>query len=133
MVAVVDKRFAKELEGFTPQPDSTATITMTSYKPHEVAYKAKASTEQLAVFSEIYYQPGWKAFVDGKETPHFRADWTLRAMRVPAGDHQIVFKFIPDQYIMATQVASVSSLLIMLLLLGAIGYSVWTTLKERKQ
>ena len=133
MVAVVDKRFAKELEGFTPQPDSTATITMTSYKPHEVAYKAKGSTEQLAVFSEIYYQPGWKAFVDGKETPHFRADWTLRAMRVPAGDHQIVFKFIPDQYIMATQVASVSSLLIMLLLLGAIGYSVWTTLNARKQ
>jgi hypothetical protein len=133
MVAVVDKRFAKELEGFTPQPDSAATITMTSYKPHEVAYKAKGSTEQLAVFSEIYYQPGWKAFVDGKETPHFRADWTLRAMRVPAGDHQIVFKFIPDQYIMATQVASVSSLLIMLLLLGAIGYSVWTTLNARKQ
>lgn len=133
MVAVVDKRFAKELEGFTPQPDSTATITMTSYKPHEVAYKAKASTEQLAVFSEIYYQPGWKAFVDGKETPHFRADWTLRAMRVPSGDHQIVFKFIPDQYIMATQVASVSSLLIMLLLLGAICYSVWSTLKAGKQ
>ena len=106
---------------------------MTSYKPHEVAYKAKGSTEQLAVFSEIYYQPGWKAFVDGKETPHFRADWTLRAMRVPAGDHQIVFKFIPDQYIMATQVASVSSLLILLLLAGAIAWSVWNTLKKDKE
>ena len=71
--------------------------------------------------------------MDGKETPHFRADWTLRALRVPAGEHQIVFRFEPDNYIMATQVASVSSLLILLLLAGAIAWSVWNTLKKEKE
>lgn len=133
MVAVVDKRFAADLEGFTPQPDSTATIALTDYKPNVVTYQSNTKTEQLAIFSEIYYQPGWKAFVDGKETPHFRADWTLRALRVPAGEHQIVFRFEPDNYIMATQIASVSSLLILLLLAGAIAWSVWNTLKKEKE
>ncbi len=72
--AVVDKRFAKDLEGFTPQVDSTATIVLEKYRPNRLTYKTKASSEQLAVFSEIYY-PGWKVTIDGKEATHFRADW----------------------------------------------------------
>jgi len=129
--AVVDKRFANDLKGFVPQKDSTAFIEMTSYKPNVVTYKSKASSEQLAVFSEIYYQPGWKALVDGKLMPHFRADWTLRAMRIPAGEHQIVFKFIPDGYNRAYNIAYYGGILVLLLFAGAIVYSVGIFWKQK--
>lgn len=129
--AVVDKRFASDLEGFVPQRDSMATIVMESYRPNSLTYKSNAATEQLAVFSEIYYQPGWKAYIDGKEVPHFRADWTLRGMRIPAGEHQIEFKFIPEGYTVASSIAYYAGFLILLLFIGAIAYSVWRVRKDK--
>jgi hypothetical protein len=123
--AVVDKRFALELEGFTPRRDSTASITLDNYRPNRLTYTSRASVEQLAVFSEVYYQPGWKVKIDGQEASHFRADWILRAMRIPAGEHTIVFEFLPDRYIAAAYVSSFSSLLILLLLLGVAGFSIY--------
>lgn len=131
--AVVDKRFQQELEGFVPQVDSTATIVLAEYRPNRLVYKSEAEKEQLAVFSEIYYQPGWIATIDGKEVPHFRVDWTLRGLLVPAGEHEIVFEFKPEGYITASYVASYSSLFILLLLLVAIGYSVKKTISESKK
>ncbi len=130
--AVVDKRFAKDLEGFTPQQDSTASIVLEKYRPSRLTYKTKAASDQLAVFSEVYYQPGWKAYVDGKEVPHFRVDWILRGMVVPAGEHTVVFEFYPDTYVLAANVSAYSSFLILLLLLAAIGWSYWTYRKESK-
>ncbi|MDR1882168.1 MAG: YfhO family protein [Prevotella sp.] len=116
--AIVDKRFEHELSGLTIVADSTATIKMTEYKPNILKYKSKAATEQLAVLSEIYFSDGWQAYIDGKEVPHFRADWTLRAMRVPAGEHEIVFKFEPEDYALSRTVATASSGALVLLLLG---------------
>jgi hypothetical protein len=129
-VAVVDKRFAGELKSFTPVADPTATITLDSYAPDKLMYTSKTSSEQLVVFSEIYYQPGWKASIDGQPAAHFRADWTLRAMLVPAGTHQIVFEFHPDTFYTTAAIGRFSGLFILLLLIGAIGYSVWKT-KDR--
>lgn len=123
--AVVDKRFSADLKGFVPQPDSMATIVLESYRPNILTYKTKADKEQLAVFSEVYYQPGWKATIDGKEAPHFRADWLLRGMLVPAGEHTIVFEFRPEAYVTTAYVSSYSSFLILLLLIGALGWSGW--------
>ena len=121
---MVDKRFAKDLEGFTPQVDSTATIVLEKYRPNRLIYKTKASSEQLAVFSEIYY-PGWKVTIDGKDATHFRTDWILRGMLVPAGEHTIVFDFHPDTYVLAANVSAYSSFLILLLLIAAVGWSGW--------
>jgi hypothetical protein len=121
--AVADKRFATLLEGLDILPDSTAHITLESYKPNELTYFSKTNSEQLAVFSEIYYDYGWKAFIDGQKTPHFRVDWTLRGMRVPAGEHNIVFKFEPDVYNRTYMFASVSSAIVLIIILLAIGYS----------
>lgn len=131
--AVVDKRFQKEVEGFVPQPDSTATIVLENYRPNRLTYKSKAEKDQVAVFSEIYYQPGWKAFIDGKEVPHFRTDWILRGMRVPAGEHTIVFEFLPEKYVIAANISAYSSFLILLLLIGIIGWSGWTYWKKSKK
>ena len=118
--AVVDKRFEGELSGLNIVADSTATITLTEYKPNRLIYKSKAGSEQLAVLSEIYFSDGWQAFVDGKEVPHFRADWTLRAMRVPTGEHEIIFSFEPKGYRTSRTVATASSALLILLLIGIV-------------
>lgn len=124
-VAVVDRRFASAVDNFVSQPDSSARIEMTGYKPTAVTYKSNAVAEQLAVFSEIYYPHGWEAYIDGQPQAHFRVDWILRGMRIPAGEHVIEFKFVPKGYITAMTISSVSSLLVLLLLLGAIGWSLW--------
>jgi len=130
--AVVDKRFAGDLKGFTPaQPDSTASIVLDSYRPNHLVYSSKANAEQLAVFSEIYYDPGWKATIDGQPAPHFRADWTLRAMLIPAGEHKIEFIFRPEGYVTASYVSSFSSFFVLLLIVAAIVYSVWRETKKK--
>ncbi|MFV0538639.1 MAG: YfhO family protein [Dysgonomonas sp.] len=118
--AVVDKRFEGELSALNIAADSTATITLTEYKPNRLTYKSKAGSEQLAVLSEMYFSDGWQAYVDGQEVPHFRADWTLRAMRVPAGEHEIIFKFEPKGYHTSRTVATASSALLILLLIGIV-------------
>ncbi|MDL2265618.1 YfhO family protein [Parabacteroides sp. OttesenSCG-928-G07] len=128
-IAVVDKRFAADLEDFTSRPDSTATIVLEQYRPNRLTYTSKAASEQLAVFSEIYY-PGWKVTIDGQPASHFRADWTLRAMRIPAGEHTIRFEFLPEGYITAANVSAYSSFLILLLLIGVIGWSGWQVWKN---
>ena len=120
---VIDKRFAEQLTGFKPKVDSTASIRLTSYRPNKLIYKVQTSTEQVAVFSEVYYNPGWQAYLDGKAVDHFRADWILRGMRIPAGEHELVFEFRPKAYIAAANVASYISFFILLLVVGAIGYS----------
>lgn len=131
--AVVDKRFAKDLDDFTPHKDSTASIVLEKYRPNRLTYKTKADSDQLAVFSEIYYQPGWKATIDGKEVPHFRTDWILRGMIIPAGEHTVVFEFYPDTYVLAANVSAYSSFLILLLLIVAIGWSGWKYWKKSKK
>ncbi len=118
--AVLSKKFESDLTGFKIEPDSTAHITLTEYKPNLLKYKSSAKTEQLAVMSEIYYLNGWEAYVDGNETPIYCADWTLRAIRVPAGEHEIEFKFTPHKYNTARTVASISSGILLLLLIGGI-------------
>lgn len=116
--AVVDKRFESELANLTIIPDSTATMQMVEYKPNRLKYKAKVATEQLAVMSEIYYANGWKAYIDGAPASHFRADWTLRAMRIPAGEHDIEFVFEPDTYNEARMIVTASSAILVLLTIG---------------
>lgn len=118
--AILNKKFEADLSGFKIVTDSTAHIELTEYKPNLLKYKSSAKTEQLAVMSEIYYQNGWEAYVDGKETAVYCADWTLRAIRVPAGEHEIEFKFVPHKYNTARTVASISTAALLLLLIGGI-------------
>ena len=69
------------------------------------------------VFSEVYYSNGWQAYIDGEKVPHFRADYVLRAMMVPGGEHQIVFRFDPQVVETGSTIALVSSILLGLFLL----------------
>jgi hypothetical protein len=113
--AVVDARFGDQLKGFVPQRDETASIELVDYKINDLQYKVTARSEQVAVFSEIYYNDGltaWEAFIDGKPAPHFRANYVLRALRVPAGEHTVEFVFKPKAYA-RLETASVISLVLL--------------------
>ncbi|WP_426479507.1 YfhO family protein [Chryseobacterium sp. CBSDS_008] len=78
------------------QADSTAFINLTKYQPNELEFKSQSKTPQLAVFSEVYYPHGWKVLVDEKEVPYIKADYLLRAVHVPAGNHHIRMVFEPE-------------------------------------
>jgi hypothetical protein len=117
-IAIIDKRFESYLGGFAPSRSGRSIISLESYSPNHLVYNYSASSDELAVFSEMYYSPGWNAYVDGKKTPHFRADFVLRAMIVPAGDHKLEFRFEPKSYYVGQKVSLASSLMLILLLLG---------------
>jgi hypothetical protein len=109
--AIKNKAFAK---------DSSAILTLDSYKPNNLKYTSINSKEGLAVFSEMYYERGWKALVDGKETPIMRADYALRAIVVPAGKHSIEFKFDPQVVKTGSAITLASSIGMLLLLVVGI-------------
>jgi len=126
---IVDKRFADQINGFVGGVDSLASIKMMQYAPNSIQYDYQSANEQLAVFSEMYYQPGWNAYVDGKLSPHFRANYVLRAMRLPAGKHKIEFKFEPKAFYVGEKISLFSMLLFFAMVLGAL---VWTLKINRK-
>ena len=108
-VAVYAKSLIKQKEiKFPQEKDSTATIALLNYDVTTLTYQSKTAKEQFAVFSEIYYRDGWNAYVDGKLTPHFRVNYVLRGMIVPAGKHTIEFKFEP-KVIQQGKIISLSS------------------------
>lgn len=122
--AVIDKRFENQLKGFTPTADTTAIIELTKYAPNKLNYTSQAGTDQLAVFSEIYYDKGWKAFIDGKEVPVVRANFILRSIVVPAGNHEIEFRFEPAVFYTGNMIASGSSIIFLLLGLAYILFEI---------
>ena len=130
--AVVDKRFASNVEGFVYKADSSAKIELTAYQPNKLKYSFESATDQLTVFSEIYYDKGWNAYIDGKKSPYFRADYVLRAMVIPAGNHEIEFRFEPKVFAVGEKVAFASSLLLILMLLGLAGTGLWKFIKTPK-
>ena len=104
-------------------PESGDYISMTSYAPNELHYRYSASRERLAVFSEVYYPNGWHATVDGQPLDLLRADWTLRAALLPAGEHEVVMTFLPDSYRQGATVSHIASIGLLLLLALALGLS----------
>lgn len=121
--AIVDKRYADQLKGFTPSFDSANAITFDSYHPDKLTYSTNAKTPQLAVFSEMYYndKKGWNAYIDGKKVSHFRCNYILRGMVIPAGSHKIEFRFEPSTLEKASTIALVSNAGMYLLLLVGLG------------
>ncbi len=117
---IVDRRFA-DITG-TQQPTLVPgdTIMLSSYTPNQLKYKVSTHNGGLAVFSEVYFPWGWHATVDGKETPIARVNYILRAIRVPAGSHDIVMTFDPQSIHVTTSVAYCSVTFIYLLLLLAL-------------
>ena len=115
--AVVDKRFQSVLGESVQAPDSTASVVLTGYEANQLTYEVNAPQEGVVVFSDIYY-PSWTCSVDGADTPIARADYVLRAIRVPAGRHTVVMTFDPQTVHTTEAVAYAALILLGLLLLG---------------
>ena len=114
---IIDKRYSEELKEFIKDSSATINLDLKSYKPNHLTYNlTNVFSDQLAVFSEIYYQKGWNAYIDNKIVPHFRANYVLRSMMVPAGTKKIEFKFEPSVYRIGETIALSSSLLLIILL-----------------
>jgi hypothetical protein len=128
--AVVDKRFKAYLDQHTFEYSPTASIQLSSYAPNELKYTTHADRSQLAVFSEIYYNKGWNAYLDGKKVDYIRANYVLRSLVVPAGDHTLVFKFEPSSYFIGKQITLISSSLLILLVLFT---TYWEFFVRRKE
>lgn len=119
-MAVIAKEFAPIVQDRGINFDDSATIQLISYAPNKLEYRTRAKDEQLAVFSEIYYPKGWHVYVDGQKVEHFRTDYVLRAMFVPAGEHVITFEFRPDSYFVGSKISAASSGLLLFALFGFI-------------
>ncbi|MDR2130916.1 MAG: YfhO family protein [Odoribacteraceae bacterium] len=115
--AIVRDRFAPQLEGREFRFDENASIRLTKYAPDSLVYVSSAASEQLALFSEVYYPHGWQVTVDGQPADHFRANYILRGMVVPPGEHVVVFRFDPPSYRAGAKISGICSGALLLLLL----------------
>lgn len=129
--AVVDKRYAQYVEGKDFTKDSASTIVNTLCKPNKLKYTVSTPKEQLVVFSEVFYDKGgWTAHIDGQEVPHFRSDYILRTMVVPAGQHEIEFNYTPYARLLGNKISAASSIACILIILGCCGWAIYRRRKE---
>jgi hypothetical protein len=117
--AVIEDSFKQDIP-FSVQPDSTATIKFIKNDNDLITYASNSKANQLAMFSEIFYDRGWKAYVDDKEYPIIKADYALRALALPPGSHNIRFEFRPASYYNSAAIANIASIIAWLAVIGAI-------------
>ena len=130
--AVVDKRFQEQLANapaIEPK-DSTSSVELVTYEPNYLTYEVNSANGGVVVFSENYY-PGWQAYLDGKPVDHARANYILRAMQVPAGNHKVEFKFDPHTIRTTEALANSAIAILVLVLLGAIALAAYNQRKSR--
>jgi hypothetical protein len=113
---VVDKRFSIGEYSI----DSLAQIALTQYKANHLVYESNTQKKQFAVFSEVYYDKGWNAYIDGDLVSHIRVNYLLRGLEVPAGKHKIEFKFEPASYAIGEKISYTGSTILILLLIAVL-------------
>ncbi len=125
--AIVHTEFQNYIGGLTPSKNGT--IKLLEYKPNSLSYESSTNSEQLAVFSEMWYGPdkGWQAYLDGEKVDHIRANYGLRAMKIPAGTHNVSFIFDPGVYKLGSMISLISSLIFVLAAVGLL----WLLFKNR--
>jgi hypothetical protein len=126
-IAILQQKYAS-IAGAAPVFDSTAAIQWIENLNDKVVYKTTAASNQFAVLSEIYYDKGWNAYLDGKPVPYVKVNYVLRGMPVPAGSHTIEFRFEPATVQTSKTITTVCAILVYLLLLVA-GWQAWRSKK----
>jgi hypothetical protein len=127
--AIIDKRFEKYVHSLDIHLDTTSYIQLVHYHPNRLRYKSNTANTKLAIFSDVYYEKGWKAYIDGELVPHFRANYILRAMVIPPGSHEIEFRFEPRSYFLGKKISLISSIILLFLMV----FLVYTEIRGRKK
>ncbi|MFN3137396.1 MAG: YfhO family protein [Allomuricauda sp.] len=129
--AVVNTSEYPELTKLRYSVDSLARIDLVDYRPNSITYTANNPNDGFAVFSEMHYPSGWQAFIDGAPQEHYRVDYALRGMKVPAGQHNIEFKFEPEVVETGSQITLAANALLGLIIVGGLGFTLFRRKKEK--
>lgn len=113
VTAIVHTEFKDQITSTTYNKEGN-NIELIDYKPNHLTYNTNCQTLGLAVFSEIFYKDGWNAYIDGEKVDYIRANYLLRALEIPSGQHQIEFKFDPPYFKIGNTVNIVTFLIIFL-------------------
>jgi hypothetical protein len=116
ITAIIDKRYITNIIDLE-KTNKKSNIMLEVYKPNYLRYNSNNEREEIAVFSEIFYDKGWNAYIDGVKTDHFRVNYVLRALNIPKGIHKVEFKFEPKVYFVGENISLASSLVLFILLL----------------
>ncbi len=133
ITAILHESFSSFVNGLQFEKDTLAYIQLSKYQPNKLVYTYETKTTQIAVFSEIYYPDGWVATLDGKEADHFRVNYILRAMVIPAGKGEIVFEFRPRQYYIGGKIALAFSFLFVMVSLLVLAFEAKSYFYTRKK
>jgi hypothetical protein len=125
-VALMDKASAGGLQGGEYPIDSQAFIRLIAYAPDTLTYECRNNAAALAVFSDIYYNKGWNAYLDGKQVPYLRVNYLMRGLSLPAGTHRVEFRFEPSTYIQGEKI----SLAFNVVMLLAVAFGFWKSRSE---
>ncbi len=115
------------LTQFVFKTDSVSAISLENYQANALSYKSNTSSNQFAVFSDMYYKDGWNAYIDGESTKIYRVDYVLRAIEIPSGKHNIEFKFEPSVIKNGSRISLVSYALLLLIPIG------WFVIGKKKK
>ena len=132
-VAVVDERFAGLLSDNLKHREISGNVELTEYRPNYLSYKASLGQESLLIFSDVFYEGGWHASIDGEPVPHLRANYILRALPVDAGGHTIEFEFIFEPFEKGEKISMAGSILVLLILLGGFGFHIYSTVIRKPE
>ncbi|MDB5230241.1 MAG: hypothetical protein JWN76_1046 [Chitinophagaceae bacterium] len=119
--AIVDQRFKQDVNYDQNGTDTTASIRLVKNDNDYIAYESVNAKNGFGVFSEVYYDRGWKAFIDNKETAIAKVNYVLRGLSIPAGKHKLEFKFEPQAHKLGSTITSIFQVILILLILAAVG------------
>ena len=137
--AILSREFAQQTGNYQLTDSIVPTVTMEEYQPNKLTYRfsdvstGSTTAYYLVVFSEIWTEKGWTMTIDGQEQPLLRVNYLLRAALIPNGEHEIVMEYAPRAYTVGNTLSFVSSLIMILCLIGAIIYTYKTKKKEEEK
>ncbi|MFC3561603.1 YfhO family protein [Pedobacter jamesrossensis] len=126
--AIVDQSYKGLMDSKILGTGQEGFIKLTNYTPDHLTYEYSTAKDVIAVFSEIYYNKGWKMYIDGVEKPYFRADYVLRAAQLEAGNHKLEFIFHPTSYYVGENISLAGSILLVV----GLGFGFYTENKKKK-